>query len=349
MRATVIPASELSPDIAAVWSGILSRHPALQTPLLHPEVYRVIGKHQPRVSVAVGMRDGQPSHFLPFERARRFSSFAGPVPFCDYQAVVTATSDDFQIRELLRASALQTWSFDHLLGDASVADQATLVRTEPARRVTLPRGFDAYVTDGGIARKPLRNVRSRLKQVTRDRGELMFTLDDRDPAPLADILRWKASRFDDGGPAMPSLRAILEELHATRIDGLEGVLSTLRAGDALVAAHFGVRGGATLFHWFPAFNPEFAKYGPGLLLLLFMLEKLHELQCDTLDFGPGGEEYKSYFSNAEVPVSGGYVELPSVLNVGRATWRSIDHAVRTNPLSRSILRPVVRTLRRVRR
>src|SRR5262249_12618687 len=125
-----------------------------------------------------------------------------------------------------------------------------------------------------------------------------------------------------------------------------GMLAALYVGDQLAAAHFGIRSDGTLYYWFPAFNPKFAKYSPGWLLIVFLLRHLREIGCDTLDFGPGSEKYKEYFANAAIPVRRGFVELPSVVNLGRATWRSINGLVRGSTTARFLLRPVINRVRR---
>ena len=49
--------------------------------------------------------------------------------------------------------------------------------------------------------------------------------------------------------------------------GLRGQLLTLRAGERLVAAHFGVRSGAMFHPWLAGFDPELRSYSPGLIFM----------------------------------------------------------------------------------
>jgi CelD/BcsL family acetyltransferase involved in cellulose biosynthesis len=49
-------------------------------------------------------------------------------------------------------------------------------------------------------------------------------------------------------------------------------LSVLRADGRPVAAHFGLRTERVPACWFPAYDPAFAKYSPGLILHLRMAE-----------------------------------------------------------------------------
>lgn len=46
----------------------------------------------------------------------------------------------------------------------------------------------------------------------------------------------------------------------------------LYASDVPIAAHFGLRGGDILAHWFPAYDVEFSRYSAGLIMHLRMAE-----------------------------------------------------------------------------
>jgi CelD/BcsL family acetyltransferase involved in cellulose biosynthesis len=148
---------------------------------------------------------------------------------------------------------------------------------------------------------------------------------------------------------------VLEHLFPTSADGFSGILSALYAGDKLLAAHFGLRCHGILHWWFPAFRPAYAKYSAGWVLLHEVLTNLAELGCHTLDFGPGGgppgpgsEEYKRYFADAQLPFTAGCVELPSVVGFARKWRRRVVTTVRSTDWLYRALRPVVRMLRHLR-
>jgi len=99
-----------------------------------------------------------------------------------------------------------------------------------------------------------------------------------------------------------------------------------------------MKSNATLYYWFPTFNPEFSKYTPGWLLMYFLLQTAGRLGCHTVDLGPGGEAYKDYFANVQIPVEGGHVELPGTINLTRGSYRALREMLRTNLVTYSILR-----------
>jgi CelD/BcsL family acetyltransferase involved in cellulose biosynthesis len=113
-------------------------------------------------------------------------------------------------------------------------------------------------------------------------------------APLHDVrhlaMRGSAPFHDDA--VMKAFgRALL------KVPGLLHV-TVLKAGDALVAAHFGVCSGAELQFGLVAYNPWLATYSPGKFLIYYLGQRLMEESCRQLDLTAGGDPYKERFANA---------------------------------------------------
>ena len=345
MRATVIPAAELTAGQMEGWIAALRDNPLLQTPPLRPELFQIVGRFNSRTFVAVIDEPGCPPVFFPFHRPRRLDSFAGPVPICDYQAFITPANNHVAVRDVLRAAGLKTWMFENLLAPSEVEAQTTKVGMQPSWRARLHGGFASYAEGLEGTATSFRNTTRKLRVIARDYGDVRFVSDCHDASVLTSIFTWKAQRFNGGQDVPPWIIDTLDTLRAMRTEQFGGVLSAMYVGDRLVAAHLGIRSGGTLYYWFPAFNPEFSKYTPGYILVILLLQHLQEMDCEILDFGPGGEKYKVYFANAEVPVRRGFVELPSILNLGRATRRALHGTLRTSRVAKSLLRPVIRMFR----
>src|SRR5690606_41120953 len=77
-----------------------------------------------------------------------------------------------------------------------------------------------------------------------------------------------------------------------------------------VAAHFGLGSATVLACWFPAYDPEFAKYSPGLVLHLRMAEAAAAEGVGLLDMGRGPAEYKDSLKTGELAVYEGAVTRP---------------------------------------
>ncbi|MET9935077.1 MULTISPECIES: GNAT family N-acetyltransferase [unclassified Streptomyces] len=128
-------------------------------------------------------------------------------------------------------------------------------------------------------------------------GGVRFVFDERDPAALRTLVAWKSARYRRTGRrdrfAEEWINALVRRLHALRTPGRSGVLSVLQAGERPVAAHFGLRSATVLSCWFPAYDPAFAPYSPGLVLHLRTAEAAAAAGIGTLDLGRGYAEYKN--------------------------------------------------------
>ena len=144
------------------------------------------------------------------------------------------------------------------------------------------------------------------------RWGLRFELHETDPGSLRTFLRWKSEQYHRTGAfdvlSRPWVVEILERVHGTQADGFSGVFSCLYAGDSLVAAHLSLRSGPILHSWFPAFDVEFAKFSPGLVLFLEIAEAAPAHGIRVFDFGKGDEPYKQLFANSAIEVAAGSVE-----------------------------------------
>jgi CelD/BcsL family acetyltransferase involved in cellulose biosynthesis len=169
----------------------------------------------------------------------------------------------------------------------------------------------------------------------REIGPLHFVPHSSDPKLLAQVLAWKSEQYRRSG--WPDLfatdwgRALVQGIHGLRSPSFAGVLSLLYAGQHLVAGHMGMSSRTIWHYWFPAYDTRFAKYSPGMILLLKMAQHAEELGFDTIDMGTGIGLYKKRLMNACVPVAEGSVEAPSCLRVLRSMRRQL----------KSILRPLV--------
>jgi CelD/BcsL family acetyltransferase involved in cellulose biosynthesis len=101
------------------------------------------------------------------------------------------------------------------------------------------------------------------------------------------------------------------------------MLSLLYAGKQLVAGHLGMRSRTVWHYWFPAYDRQFAKFSPGLILLLKMAQEAEELGLRCIDLGTGLTLYKRRLMNAAVSVAEGSVERSSCLLLSRSLKRNL--------------------------
>ena len=125
----------------------------------------------------------------------------------------------------------------------------------------------------------------------------------------------------------------------------------LRAGGQVVAVHAGMRSRRVLHWWFPTFDQTFAKYSPGIILLLRMAEALAAAGVRTIDLGKGDSQYKRSLMTGTLELREGYVELPSLLVSARQLRRAADTHAALGGMAATLRLPlrVIRRIERVRK
>ncbi len=349
MRVAVIPLTELSGSGQQRWCKIQTANPKLMGPCFRPELFAAVGQSYRDVQVAVVSDNEQPQAFLPFLKDRRFK-IAEPVPLCDYQAVISAPSNGWDIREILRKAGLIAWDLHHLANPENIRlteIQGSPIQFDVSRRINLSSGIENYLSELKQRNTRFRHLTDRRREIERDVGPVRFVPYCDDPTALQRILDWRSQRFSSGGSFPNQVRDVLDRL-VGRLDGsFSGIVSGLYAGDVLAAAHFGLRCQGILYYWFPAFNPAFSKYSPGSHLLYELISNLAALDCHILDMGPGGESYKKNFSNDTVPYAYGSIELPSLVASARAFRRRLRTTLHSNKRLYNGLHPLVRMAKKL--
>jgi len=82
-------------------------------------------------------------------------------------------------------------------------------------------------------------------------------------------------------------------------------LAVLYAGDSVVAAHLGLASRRTLAWWFPVYDPTYAEFSPGLVMLVDLARTMGDHGLSVLDLGKGSEPYKDRLSNTAIEVLSG--------------------------------------------
>jgi CelD/BcsL family acetyltransferase involved in cellulose biosynthesis len=151
-----------------------------------------------------------------------------------------------------------------------------------------------------LARLP-RSRRTDLRRCARRLSEIAplgFTRAD--PASLGEhleaIVRLHGARREARGEPGKLADAAVVAFHAEAAAGLmrRGLLrlEALRLGGRIIAAHYGLRLGERGYSYLHAFDPEFAAFGPGWLMLASSLEAAARDGVRRFDFLRGREPYK---------------------------------------------------------
>ncbi|OFX18864.1 MAG: hypothetical protein A2V77_17210 [Anaeromyxobacter sp. RBG_16_69_14] len=154
--------------------------------------------------------------------------------------------------------------------------------------------FQAHVVSrrGNLARDSKRRQRNLEKAL----GRLRYEWDDRRPAVFDLAVAWKRSQY-----VRSNLRdelAILQNVQMFRELWRRGllVISSLSAGERLVAAHLGVVWQRRFSYWVPAYDRGALSFSPGRLLLEYMLAESQARCHSQFEFLLGDEQYKYHYA-----------------------------------------------------
>lgn len=324
----LITVNELDSTLIEAWRSIQSGSGIFQSPYFCPEFTQIASRVRDDVGVVVIENDDRPVGFFPHQRS--LLGMGKPVggPLSDYHGVIAGLGAEWELATLMRAAKLSVWTFDHLV-DPGGHFEAHVTARAASPQIDLGAGYQRYEQgrrDSGS--DYIRKTEGLARKLGRESGELRFTLHETGDGALEQLIRWKRNQYrqsrltDVFGVRWTG--DLLRSIAQTQAAGFAGVCSVLRAGDRLIAAHIGMRSRNTLHYWFPAYDPDFAKYSTGIILLLRLAQALAGSGIRTIDLGKGDEQYKQRLLTGAVQLREGYVELPSLLASARRLRRAAE-------------------------
>jgi CelD/BcsL family acetyltransferase involved in cellulose biosynthesis len=335
MKINVIPARQLTPEHAAAWAGLQEADPALASPYFRPEFTQAVASVRNDVEVAVLEEDGAPAGFFPFQRGRWGIGRAVGGPMSDFHGVIARRDLSWHAEDLVRACGLSAWSFDHLL-----AEQAPFrsfhYSTAPSPFMDLSRGFETYVAERQQAGTgKIREIKHHTRKAQREMGPIRFEIRN-EPRAFASLVDWKTAQYRETGAtcvfSFPWTVHLLECVLGYQGPGFAGQLEALYIGDQLAAVDLNLRSHGTLHGWFSAYCRDFARYSPGMILLLELARAAAAQGIRRIDLGKGPMPYKFSFMSGSTPVAEGSVAVVPLVSTLRRSWHGTRAWLRTSPL-----------------
>lgn len=329
------------------WRSLRASNPALDSPYFDPAFAAAVQASGVDVAVAV---DGRGEGLSALMACQRDGSLLRPVgwPGADFQGPVLAPGTTFDPRELL-VDGVRAVEFDHwLLPSPGIEPWVETSAASPY--VEVSGGLDGYLSRASKSGKDnIGQARRRTARAEREHGAVTFRAQSSDAEALAWLIDRKREQYAATGArdhfASPDRRALLSLLLDVHEPGCEGIMSTLHFGDTLVAAHFGIRSRTVLHWWFPVYDPAFASFAPGWILLRELAMVAPELGFERIDLGRGDDEYKRRARTGEVEVAAGAIAGSAVRRAGHSARRTAVTAAKASPLA-PLLRRVVHARRR---
>ena len=333
------------------WHRLRAGNPALDSPYFHPGFSAAVHESGRTVHIAVD-EDGA-GDIRALLAGHREGSTLRPVgwPGSDFQGPIVQAGESFSPLTLLSAG-VRSFEFDHLVdGDAAFEPWIQSRRVSPFLDVT--GGLDGYLTRASKSgRDNISQARRRTAKAERELGPVKFQVDVVDGDLLDQVVELKRDQYRATGArdffAEPDRRNLLHRLMHTKGEGFAGVLSTVHAGDNLIAAHFGIRSESVLHWWFPVYAPEHGKLAPGWMLLRELVIAAPAMGIDRIDLGRGDDEYKRRAKTGDSTVCQGIVTRSSSRLALRKLGDSVVARAKSSALAPG-LRRVVRGLRDLKR
>jgi len=334
MKARAFPAREIPGRAMEDWRSLQHSNSHLASPFFCPEYTTAIAAARDDVFVAFLEEGGKVVGCFPFQRNGHDSARPVGWPMCDYEAVIAGPATIWDANELLRDCRLRAWEFDHLLvSQAPFRSFHRVHKISPI--VDMSANQEGFFQQSAWFREMARNIR----KLEREIGPVRFEPQVLDHEALDRLLVWWARKWTGHDKVGSWHRNAFHTILDTRTPSFAGTLSVLCAGDNFVAMSFGMRSRSVWHYWFPAYNPQFARYSPGTTLLAKMITTATSLGITTLDLGPGEEHYKTRFMNSFVPIASGIVEA----GLAPSNARRFRFKIRGEVLQRNWLRPIAKT------
>ncbi|NUS06584.1 MAG: GNAT family N-acetyltransferase [Nonomuraea sp.] len=310
MRVTLVHPRELGQPELSRWRALQEADAAFDNPFLSPEFTVAVGDLRDVVRVAVLHDGSEIVGFFPFERHPLGIGKPVAAGLTDAQGLVHAKGLDLDPRRLIKDCGLSVYEFDHLVsGQPLLSARHT---RHPSPIIDLRDGFGPYTESlKAHSGKTYKTTLAKSRKLQREAGALRHDYAITDARPLHTLLGWKTDQYRRTGRtdrfAHRWIVELVERLLATQSESFAGVLDMVYVDDAPMAGHFGVRTRTTLAGWFPAYDPRFAKYSPGLIHHLAMAESAAGSGIQVIDMGRGEKEYKDKLKNGQLEVAEGRV------------------------------------------
>jgi CelD/BcsL family acetyltransferase involved in cellulose biosynthesis len=327
MRLDCVRASQLTERDWRAWDAIRGEAPGLSSPYFTSEFCRAVARCSPDLFVArIGGRHGVVG-FFPFHQSRWRTGWPLAKWVSDYHGVVAHDDLLIDALALVKGCGLKTFDFDHL-----PAVQRSFQRfahgTSPSHTIDLRQGFAHYAARINDRSSLVRATWRRRRQLAREMGRVRFVYQVDDSAALGTLMKLKSLQYSRTGVrdlfADRWTSEIVETIFRARGPQLSGVLSLLLVDERIAAALLSLRSTRVQHCWFSAYDVQFARWSPGIILLLELAKAASTRGIEIVDLGMGTYSYKTRLATGRVDLLRGRIERPSAV----AAWRMARRSVR---------------------
>ena len=329
MHVTVARPEELGPSEARRWAEFQQVSPIMSNPFLSLSYARAIGRARPNARVAVVEEGSKIEAFLPYELTCR--GIGGPLggPMTGLDGIVSSGAA-LDMRAVVRMASLRGWRFFH-----APAEQRALNRYRYGYSyhgnavfiINLTDGYDAYLRSR--SRSLTKATAKQRQALARQFGPISLEWSSSSREHLHQLFEWKSAQFDSVREMYsdPTQRAV-EELITADARDCSGIVSVLSAGERMIAVNLYLVGPRYLCGWEVAYDRDFARFSPGTIMFLALVEEAANRGFTWIDLGYGQDHYKQRLANDSYPIAGGAVWASRVEGASRTIYRRLIYEPR---------------------
>lgn len=307
----VLRPCDLTADLVELWKSFCRSDPIYSSPFYWPQFTDAVAYARKDVRIAVYEKHGTVIGFLPFHRMR--ANIGKPIggQLNDYQGPILSAGSTLTGRELLEGAGLSSYDYNHLpAAFTHLSGGAHGHSSSP--QMDLSEGYDAFVSRKDSSwTKAKREIRRRYRKTEKEIGEIRFEIHDPSDRVFEEHFRMKNALLSRAGTRFRIkddwIGAVLDALRNFQGPEFRARMTTLRAGDRLMASHFGLMGEDVWHWWFPAYDLEFYKLGPGINLVDQCAMAAEGQGIATIDFGRGDGAFKLLFADRQVALCEGTI------------------------------------------
>ncbi len=154
--------------------------------------------------------------------------------------------------------------------------------------------------------------------------------------------RWSGQHTSTIFSSCPAARAFYAEAVMRLAERGWAELATLELDGRLLAFSLCFLHDRTLYYYLPAFDPEYARYGPSTALLTYLIEAAFERGLRELDFMLGEEPYKKQWASGARGTSRLLIAAPGPTGLAALSAMYVYLAARERARGSALLRRVRR-------
>lgn len=333
MRVQIVSIEDISDEMVSQWNAWAAPDGQLVSPYLHFGFTATVARTRSDVRIALFEDDDGLAGFFPHHMARDGVIRPIGAPMSDYQGIIAAPGKVIDPSPLLRSAQASALVFDNWHGSHGGDHQRG---RDGSAIADLTEGSEAYFeARSGMNRQHFRKLARLQRNAEREFGPARVEIGDPDGAAFKQLRAWKQAQYEATGKlnvfGVGWVQRALEGFRSQEGQDFGGLTASLWFGDRLAAVEFGLSAGGVYHSWFPAYDPELAKYSPGLLLLHGIIDQAHDHGIERIDLGGGGAHYKKYYTSYEVPLAEGRILSPGLAALGIYGWEIAESAARIMP------------------